>query len=329
MPDEKNSLVFGEFCFDAEKKHNTKNVFLSHAHADHANFSKKCTVHATPETAELTTKRFEKYSKGINFEKIIFGERKKFDSFEMELAPSGHVLGAAQAKIFDNDSGKVTAITSDFRLNDSILFKGAEPLQCDTLIIETTFGKPEYVFPKEEKVILEMEKWIQEKSEKGLIVLAGYALGKAQELTRISNDAGIVPIVHESIFEMNKIYEKHGAKIGKSLPLNHNLKESSVLIVPPSLVNKYLFSTLEYFDKRKIFSGIATGWPDFGGQYDRTFCLSDHADFNDLVSYVKQANPKLVLTDHGFSEEFAHKLNKLGFNAKPLSKHKQRILSEF
>ena len=60
MPPEKNSLTFGEFCFDAEKKHKSKNVFLSHAHADHAKFSKKSIVHATPETTELTAKRFEK-----------------------------------------------------------------------------------------------------------------------------------------------------------------------------------------------------------------------------------------------------------------------------
>ncbi|MCX6801233.1 MAG: MBL fold metallo-hydrolase [Candidatus Diapherotrites archaeon] len=329
MPPEKNSLLFGKFCFDPEKKHSTKNVFLSHAHADHTNFLKKSTIHSTPETAEIAMKRFEGRANGIRFEKISFGEKKKFDGFELELFPSGHVLGSAQAKIFDTESGNETAITSDFRLKDSLLFKGAKPLHCDTLIIETTFGRPEYIFPKEEEVVSKMIKWISENSEKGLVVLAGYSLGKAQELTKISNEAGIVPIVHESIFEVNKIYEKFGVKLGESLPLNHNLKESSVLIVPPSLVNKYLFSTLEYFDKRKIFSAIATGWPDFGGQYDRVFCLSDHADFNDLISYVKQANPRLVLTDHGFSEEFARKLNKLGFNAKPLSRHQQRILSEF
>ncbi|MCX6803559.1 MAG: hypothetical protein NTY48_03230 [Candidatus Diapherotrites archaeon] len=173
-----------------------------------------------------------------------------------------------------------------------------------------------------------MINWVSQNSKKGLVLLAGYSLGKSQELTKIANEAGIIPVVHDSIFEANKIYEKHGVALGKYLCLEHNLKDSSVLIMPPQLVDRHLFATLEHFDKRKVFSALATGWGR-KGFFDMTFSLSNHSDFNDLLEYVKQSNPKLVLTDHGFCEEFGRKLNRVGFNAKPLKQHKQKMISEY
>jgi hypothetical protein len=98
--------------------------------------------------------------------------------------------------------------------------------------------------------------------------------------------------------------------------------------MPPQLVGKHLFATLEHFDNRKVFSALATGWK-YRTHFDTIFPLSNHADYNDLLEYVRLSNPKLVLTDHGFCEEFARKLNKLGYNAKPLKQHKQKLISEY
>ena len=317
-----NGILFRDLCIDPHRMPKAKNVFLSHAHSDHVKISKKSNFFATPETIELVKQRFG----DANFTAIEKKKKTKFDNFDIELLDNGHILGSAQAR-FESD-GKEHVFTSDFRLQDSMLFSGAEPLPCETLVLETTFGSPEYVFPKQEEVASEIISWIKESSKKGLVLLAGYSLGKAQELTKLSNEAGFVPVVHESIFELNNTYEKFGVKLGSYLKLDHNLKDSSVLIMPPQLVDRHLFPTLEHFDKRKIFSALATGWK-FRGAFDRTFPLSNHADYNDLLEYVKLSNPKLVLTDHGFCEEFARKLNKLGFNAKPLKQHKQKLISEF
>ncbi len=322
MFQESNGLLFKEFLIDPHKVPKGGKVLLSHAHSDHVKLSKKAEFFATPETIDLVKQRFG----DANFCALEKNKKHRIDGFEMELLDNGHILGSAQAK-FSAD-GKDFALTSDFRLQDSLLFSGAEPQKADTLVLETTFGSPEYVFPKQLDVASEMTRWVEKNSKKGLVLLAGYSLGKAQELTKISNDAGVIPIVHDSIFESNKIYEKHGVKLGKSMKLDHNLKDSSVLIMPPQLVDRHLFATLEHFDKRKIFSALATGWKHRGA-FDETFPLSNHAGYNELVEYVKQSNPKLVLTDHGFCEEFARKLNKLGFNAKPLKQHKQKTLGEF
>ena len=317
-----NGLCFLDLCIDPHKVPKHKNVFLSHAHSDHVKLSKKSDFFATAPTIDLVKKRFGE----ANFSEIEFNRKKKFEGFELELYPNGHILGSAQAKF--HSEGKEFALTSDFRLQDSLFFKGAQPLKCETLVLETTFGTPDYVFPKQEEVVKEITDWVEKSAKQGLVLLSGYSLGKSQELTRIANDAECVPIVHDSVFEANKIYEKHGVKLGEYLRLEHNLKDASVLIMPPQLVDRHLFATLEHFDKRKIFSALATGWGRRGA-FVRTFPLSNHADFNDLVEYVKLAEPKLVLTDHGFCEEFARKLNRLGYNAKPLKQHHQKLMSEY
>jgi len=322
MFEQENGLLFKSLCIDPHKVPKHAKVFLSHAHSDHVKLSKKSEFFATSETIDLVKQRFGE----ANFTTLELNKKKKFEDFELELFPNGHILGSAQSKFFDD--GKEFVFTSDFRMQDSLFFKGATPKSAETLVLETTFGSPQYVFPKQDEVVKEITKWVGDKSKNGLVLLSGYSLGKAQELTRIANDAGVVPIVHDSIFESNEIYKKYGVKVGDYLKLDHNLKDSTVLIMPPQLVGKHLFATLEHFDKRKIHSALATGWAHRGA-FDKTFPLSNHADYNDLIEYVKISSPKLVLTDHGFCEEFARKLNKLGYNAKPLKQHKQKLISEF
>lgn len=317
-----NGLFFGDLCIDPYRSPKSDKVLLSHAHSDHVKLSKKSVFFATNETIDLVKARFG----SANFSGVPVNKRLKFEGFDAEFYPNGHILGSVLSRFTKEEKDFV--FTSDFRLQDSLFFKGAAPQKCDTLVLETTFGLPEYVFPKQEEVVSQMIDWIRKGAEKGLVLLSGYSLGKSQELTKISNDAGVVPVVHDSVFEANKIYENHGIKLGKYLKLDHNLKDSSVLIMPPQLVDRHLFATLEHFDKRKIYSALASGWGRRGA-FDVTFPLSDHADFNDLLAFVEASDPKLVLTDHGFCAEFARKLNKLGYNAKPLKQHKQKLMSEY
>ncbi|MBT4191831.1 MAG: hypothetical protein HOE11_00835 [Candidatus Diapherotrites archaeon] len=322
---EKNGLHFANLCIDPHKSPKEKKVLFSHAHSDHIKLSKHSTFFATPETIDLVKERnTRQYTP--EFREIPMEQKTKFDGFDLTLKPNGHVLGSCAAVLAQSDKDFV--VTSDFRLQDSLLFKGAKPIPADTLVLETTFGSPEYVFPSQEEVANAMIDWVGKNARDKLVLLSGYALGKAQELVKIANEAGYTPLVHESIYKMNEIYKKHGIDIGNYELLDHNLKDFSVLIMPPQLVDRFLLATLREFDKRRIVSALATGW-SYRKQFDITFPLSNHADYNDLISYVEQVNPKLVLTDHGFCEEFARKLSRLGFNARPLKQHKQRVLGEY
>jgi putative mRNA 3-end processing factor len=47
--------------------------------------------------------------------------------------------------------------------------------------------------------------------------------------------------------------------------------------------------------------------------------LSDHCDFRELVDVVKRCNPDKIYTFHGFSEDFALSLRKMGFDAESIA----------
>ncbi len=292
-------LFVGPVPIDPKASCREEKAFISHGHADHVAINKTTEYICTPETAAIIKNR---YSLDAKFNATGFGKKIPLNGSTVSLHNSGHILGSAQVLV---QGSKTVAVTSDFKMQDSLIQKGASPLQCDILVIESTFGMPCYQFPKRELVYEQIGSFVKEKAKQGFVVLAGYSLGKAQELTKVVNEyAGISPLVHDSVFENNQVYEKFGVKLGPYIKLDHNLDESSVLIMPPSLVNHNLRQVLEYSLHKKIFSGMATGW-SFRNGFNETFPLSDHADFSQLMDYVKQADPRLVITMHGSEREFA------------------------
>jgi putative mRNA 3-end processing factor len=56
----------------------------------------------------------------------------------------------------------------------------------------------------------------------------------------------------------------------------------------------------------------------FGRNSDYSIPLSDHCDFNELVELVRKSGAEKIYTTHGFVEEFATHLKKIGFDAQPL-----------
>jgi putative mRNA 3-end processing factor len=46
--------------------------------------------------------------------------------------------------------------------------------------------------------------------------------------------------------------------------------------------------------------------------------MSDHCDFNELVDMVIQSGAEKVYTIHGFVNEFAEHLRKIGISSQPL-----------
>ncbi|MBU2477039.1 MBL fold metallo-hydrolase [Candidatus Micrarchaeota archaeon] len=302
-----------------------KNFIITHAHSDHAKISssKEKTFFLTPETKALIETRNKKE---FNSSEIPFGKKFSLDGKEFEFFFSGHILGSSQIKV---NSGEIV-FTSDFRLSDSVLFEGAKVLQAETLVIESTYGKPEFVFPKRKQIYEQIEAWgRKELKENNLLVLGGYSIGKAQELTKISNAFfNEVPLVHQTVFGPNNVYKEKGVKLGKFELLNHNLKEFNVLIIPPHLLNLDLIHAIEISSGRKVSPAVFSGWNSFAGA--KTFPLSDHADFNDLLKYVEFSGAKNVLTHHGFAKEFASFIKRrLGINARALSEDSQSSLLDF
>lgn len=310
----------GKFFIDARAKKN-QDIVITHAHSDHAKTTTQNRYFMSKGTSSLIKK-----GKKSEINEIPFKKKFSLGEFSVSLHNAGHILGSSQLKVEGN---KTVVFTSDFKLQDSILFKGAEIIPSDILVIESTFGAPQHFFPEREIVYAEMKKWLKEKlKENKFIVLGGYSTGKAQELTRLVNEfLGEAPFVHGKIAEQNSAYEDNGVKLGEYRKLNNNLREGNVLIMPPHLIGPPLLAAISHEAGRKVECAVATGW---NGRGYKTFPLSDHADFNQLMHYVEKSNPKLVLTHHGFASQFARYVKrKLGIEARELGKKGQKTLNEF
>lgn len=316
-----------EIVVDASVRTKAKNAFITHAHSDHVALNKKSKYLMSRATKDLVEVR---YGTIENSQTLSFGEKISINGHDLSMHNAGHILGSSQILVENNEKSERIVITSDFKLQDSLFMKRGEVLDSDILVIECTFGLPCFEFPKREDTYNEMGTWIKQTAKQGLVLLAGYSVGKAQELTAVINEyAGISPLVHDSIFEINKIYENHNVKLGDYIKLNHNLNESNVIIIPPTLIKKGLAQSLSYSTGKKVFTAFATGWQR-GSSYNKIFSLSDHGDFSQLMQYVKESNPKLVLTMHGYDREFASYVQRrLKIPARPLSDAGQKTIGEF
>ncbi len=283
---------------------------ISHAHKDHLGRVNKAI--ATRETAVLAG--LEGYKDHL-----------VLDDLKIRLVNAGHILGSSQVEILN---GHHIAYTGDIRLRDSILFEAGEILNPDILIIESTFGLPKFRFPDPLDIYEQIERWTRTNLNAGRhVVIGGYALGKSQELTKLANEIGETPIVTREIWENNERYSQLGEDIGGYILAGteeamETARDPSVFLVPMNLAGWKAKEALQLSYGRPTVSGVATGWATVftfkSKGVDRAFPLSDHADFYDLVRYAKESGAKQIYTVHGYSNELAMHLRKLGLNARSL-----------
>ena len=70
---------------------------------------------------------------------------------------------------------------------------------------------------------------------------------------------------------------------------------------------------------------VETGWAWRFGT-DACFPLSDHADYGDLMEYVRRTGAREIRTVHGFAAEFAQDLRLLGYCASAVEEPAQLAL---
>ena len=241
----------------------------------------------------------------------------RIGDLEIEALNAGHVLGSAQYKVTSPEG--VLVYTGDINTVDTLTNKPADVVPCDVLIIETTFGSPEFVFPPEPEVSAQIIRWALNTLQRRKIpTLQCDHIGNAQELIKIFNSLTTVPVVtHPTVTRMNKVYESYGHKLSY---LDAETEEAKGLLSS----RRCVFIVPKRLDLRgdpnlevALASGLALRlrWK---GAY---FPLSDHADFNHLLEYVKRSRPSLVLTCHGgmLNSVFAKYVHeKLKIEARPL-----------
>ncbi len=292
---------------------------VSHAHMDHARRHKH--IIATPATVSLIRRRLGHIPATVaNYHDPI-----ETDGYRITLFPAGHILGSAQILV-EGEKGRLL-YSGDFNTELSSTAETIVYPSCDTLIMECTFGNPAYRFPPRQILAQQLCEVVAEKLSQGYIpCIYGYALGKAQEAMKILADHGFSLSVHGSIIHLAEVYERHGISFGEFQRLRPDTAvPGRVLILPPAARRQRIVKRLQ-----KTFSIFLTGWgvkPEARFRYgvDKVLPLSDHADFDGLLAYIRRVSPARIYTTHGPKNYYLF-LREQGYDAWPLEPSAQQEL---
>ncbi|MGA9770564.1 MAG: MBL fold metallo-hydrolase [Blastocatellia bacterium] len=286
---------------------------ISHAHADH--IQSHASIIATPATAKI----FEHRVRPTDAILLDFYETKDFTDFTLTFYPAGHCLGSAQTLI--EREGERLLYTGDFKLRSGLSCEPPEIVSCDTLIMECTFGHPQFNFPDDKIVHLMLTEQIDRAFVEGKQpVVFGYSLGKSQEALKILLRSGYSVAVHHSIMAIVEIYREMGIEFdGDYRPLDYQDTHGLVVLMPPGAQRGAQAQAIE-----NPYTIYLSGWGmDARARYryktNSVLPLSDHAGFDDLERYVTESGAKKVYTLYG-DNYFASHLRQAGIDAEHLHK---------
>lgn len=294
-----------------------KNAIVTHAHADHA-YRGSGNYLVTREGEKLYRIRL---GFDARLEMLSYGETRSIGGVRISFHPAGHVLGSAQVRV--EYKGEIWCVSGDYKLAPDPTCAAFEPVECHNLITEATFALPIYRWQDTKKIAEDINDWWRRNREQDKAsILCAYALGKSQRLLA-SIDSSIGKIfTHGSTQRLNEAYRESGVDLPETVYAKAVEKKSefpgSLIVAPPSALGS---SWIKRFGK--ISTAFASGWMIVRGArrrkaVDRGFVVSDHADWDELQTAVKESKAETVFVTHGYIEEFVRWLNENGYNAKPL-----------
>ena len=290
---------------------------VTHAHGDHLFDTPPEGVVCSDATADLARVRRD-------------GPIERTSHDRVSLRPSGHVAGSRAVVVTDTDGTRV-CYTGDVSTRDRWYLSGFEPPDVDVLVIEATYGEPEYRFPPHDEVAGEIRDWLADTDAP--VLLFGYALGRAQKLQLLAREAGRNVLVSEAIAELSAAIESH---VGREFPGGRYedldaIESDDAVVLPAGLSGADWVERLA--DRTGAVTAGFSGWAiddsfKYRGGYDATFPLSDHCDFPELIELVETADPDRIYTQHGSAETLARELTNRGWHATALAEG-QHTLGDF
>ena len=289
---------------------------VTHAHTDHSRRHRE--TYLTAETLALTApQRQPKAARVLALEAVqAVGEGR------LTLVAAGHMLGSAQV-LFEAPGGRLL-YTGDLKL------RGPRPVRmpgADVLVIESTYGRPHFLFPDHETVVEEIATWCRRVLAEGVTpVLLCHAVGKAQEVMLALAPYGIRFALESRCLPGTEAYRRAGEAIPDFVELVPGDDYSGrVVIAPPA--GKAVIRRLHRYR-----CALVSGWALdrhfralFGA--DVAFPLSDHCDFQELLDAVELVGAEQVYTVHGFTDDLARQLRRRGVKASALRGVEQLALA--
>lgn len=292
---------------------------ITHAHTDHAKPGSQAYL-ASPTGALVLRERVQA---GAKIEEAPFGRAVTMNGVKVSLHPAGHLLGSAQVRV-ESPRGEVWVVSGDYKTQPDRTCEPFELVRCHTFITESTFGLPVFRWRPQAEIFEQVNAWWRRNRELGRTsVIYAYALGKAQRVLG-GVDPGIGPIlVHSTVARFLPAY----AAARFTLPYCEQAGAGNIpgacgrglVIAPPGTGRTPWLNRFAPYA-----SAFASGWMLLRGTrrrrgHDCGFVLSDHADWDGLMTTIRATGAARVLVTHGYAEVVARWLREQSLDAAPLA----------
>jgi putative mRNA 3-end processing factor len=243
----------------------------------------------------------------ISLQTIAYQEPLDINGVKISLHPAGHIPGSAQVRL--EYKGKVAVVSGDYKTENDGLSAPFEPIKCHEFVSECTFGLPIYKWESQVEIFEQINSWWKSNAAEGKnTVLFAYSLGKAQRiLQNLDRNIGSV-YAHGAVWNTNQALIANGIELWDVPRVTAELPKStfkgSLIIAPPSAMGT---PWMRRFSPYR--TGICSGWMAVRGTRrrraaDRGFILSDHADWEGLVSAITATEAEKVYLTHGNTASF-------------------------
>ncbi|MEM1026337.1 MAG: hypothetical protein AAGD10_21615 [Myxococcota bacterium] len=301
---------------DADRKKELS--FVSSAHADVV--GKKRRILATDETVRILTRG----SGRIDALTSPFRRPFVLGNLELEMHPSGRMLGAAQLLV--RREKRRLLYTNDFLTQKLATAERAQPVPCDVIAMPGTFGRRDCRFPERAEVFERILSFVDDTlEEKANPVLVVPPLGPAQELMYMLGKRGYRLRVHRGIHDIAKVYIQLGRDLLGARRLQGQPARDEIVLIPPILRHD---ATVRAMPKRRLalISGRALDQAYvYQTGVDEAFPLAEAADHQELLDFVAACGAReIYLTTQ--ADELAEDLRQRGLKVHDLVKPEQLSL---
>ncbi len=351
---------------------------ISHAHLDHSGNAPALYRFGSPQTfateptfrlAELLIKDSIKLNKkkheSMKFgnkdltmlmhrsRSLSYNEEVKFGNAAITLQDAGHICGSAITSV--ETGGMRIAYTGDLKVSPQLLHKGAEQVECDVLITESTYATRDH--PGRENLISQFIDSVREVIDnRGIALVPVFAVGRAQEILTILGKHNLAEKVfldgmaakateivleypeYVSNYNLLKDSMNRATVIKKHEERSAALEGGNIIVTTAGMLNggpvlnyitrlnerSMIFLTgyqAENTNGRRLLNDMPLIIDDQKRHIPTPFVFYDfsaHAGQEDLRRYVKGSGAETIICVHGDEEstlDFSNWLSGEGFTA--------------
>lgn len=288
-------------------------ALITHGHADHSRWGNKKYITHLDNLPIIKHRLGEINASGVNYDESF-----NINGVTFSFHPAGHIPGSSQIRV--EHKGEVWVFTGDYKTENDGISVPYEPIRCNTFITECTFGLPAFKWRDQKDVMHDINIWCSQNNKEGKTsVLFAYSLGKAQRLIKHLDTSQMKIYCHGAVFKMTEVLKELINFPDFTLITRDTKKEEligNIVIAPPSAHGSSWMRKLVPYA-----TASASGWMTFRGArrrraIDKGFVLSDHCDWDGLLSSIEATRCENVITTHGYQEIFARYLREeKGLNA--------------